>query len=897
MKKSIFSIALAIMICISSFAVSATQFVTFPNGRGVPADVYKEPYAEDKFTVTYAPWHKKFNLMRPDEVDTVEHGGEACQQVRQLEICPANTDIMYFITDTSGIWKTTNRGKFWFSVNNNIRRSYGRGLICDPKDENIVYCNMREDGVYRSKNGGIEWEYIIEDLDSTADRRPNSLATDAEGNLFAAVAHGVYRLDKKTDELVNLFENDEDTKHITKLRGVNGAHCQDICTSDDGQIIYVTISQRAKAPSVIPGLYVSRDGGKSWDIKATDEKNIYSPIGVTYHPEDVNHLFMGASRTEINGEEQVKHGFGLYVSKDGGETWEKRYTMIYENKEENVEAHTVNFYKIRFGAKFPDGKYGLYIHGHVKTYPFLESYDEGYTFDRVYTPEHRQASGTFRQGLITMDNWNGKTATGYASHGFCPDPYIPGRVVYNGTGIFEYTDLDGDLDGEIKRISGGFSGICMEDFAFDSKGRMFMPATDVGNVFQLSEENYSETTYPTFGQNANIKRLIEAQFDPNDDNHLVAFRGASNGSDGLHGIYQSFDGGFTWKVQEDATFPYGDRGKFFEGGSPSESNPTYFGYAPDDDQKIISSHYTSYDNGKTWQKNSMFIMAVSHQNSQKMLGAKGTGENCEFYLSEDGGKTWEFLLKPGYSRWEAASFDMRDDNYVFVMRQKFFFKLDINAKRLDSLNSKFNYKYFRTFTQNPKDPNHIVVLSRPRSVPEQAQNYIVYESRDGGETFHGVPGFWGNQLESAVFSPYTDGDVFIGGLAGISIYNYKKYWEYLDTKIYLEIDGKEKTFSKQPTIIGDTAMVPMRELFEYCGAEVSYNSEKGEVTAQRKGKYLVLKPGSKIARINGEEIELSEAPYITEDGKTMVPTGAVWRALDLYVGWSADNRRVYITTK
>lgn len=897
MKKQIAAIILALFTASSSFAAYASEFVTHPNGRAVPADVYKEPYAEDKFTVTYAPWMKKFNIMRPDEVDNVEHGGEACQQVRMLEISPANTDIMYFITDTSGIWKTTNRGKFWFSVNNNIRRSYGKGLLCDPKDENIVYCNMKEDGVYRSKNGGIEWEMIIEDLDNIAGHRANTLASDAEGNVFIGVAHGLFRLGKKTDELVNLFENDEDTKHITALRAAKGAYFTDVCVSDDGQIIYATITLRPAAPDVIPGLYVSRDGGKSWDIKATDKNNRYVPYSVTHHPEDINYLFMGAKRVVINGEEQEDQGFALHVSKDGGETWEKRYALVYENREENVAAHTVNFWKTRFGAKFPDGKYALYIHGQNKTYPFMESYDEGITFDRVYTPEHKQAAGTFRQQIMSMDNWNGKTATGWANHGYCPDPYIPGRVVYNGTGIFEYTDLDGDYDGEIKRISGGFAGMCVDQYLFDSKGRMAIFATDVGNVFQMSEQNYDGVNYPTFGYSKSVTRLVKGQFDPNDDNHIVAFRGVSNGSDGYHGIYQSFDGGFSYERHEGASFPHLERTTFFEGGLPSEGNPLCFGYAPENDKKIVSSYYTSYDNGETWEKNSMFIMAMSHKNSNRMLGAKGTAENCEFYLTNDGGKTWEFLLKPGYSRWIDAAFDMEDDNIVYIMRQKYFFKLNIAEKNLELLNSKFNYQYFQSFEQNPKDPNHMIVISRPKSVPAQAQNYIVYETRDRGETFYGVPGFWGNQFSDVEFCPTTDGDVFIGGLAGTSIYNYKKYWEYLDTKIYLEIDGEEKTFKKQPVIINDTAMVPMRELFEYCGAEVNYDASTGTVTAKRKGNSISIQPGNKTAVINGESVILPEAPYITDDGKTMLPTGAAWRALDLYVGWSAENRKVIITTK
>lgn len=293
----------------------------------------------------------------------------------------------------------------------------------------------------------------------------------------------------------------------------------------------------------------------------------------------------------------------------------------------------------------------------------------------------------------------------------------------------------------------------------------------------------------------------------------------------------------------------------------------------------------------------MFIVAMSHKDSNIMVGAKGTGTNCELFLTKDGGKTWEFIVKPGFTRWYDASFDLADDNTLYLLSQKYFAKVNIKEKETEILNSRFNYQYFAFFEQNPKDPNHILVLTRPKAIPKQAENYILYESRDGGETFYGVPGFWGNQFLEIKFCPTTESDVFIGSLSGTYIYNYKKYWEYLDSKIYLEIDGVEKTFTQQPAIKGDTAMIPMRELFEHLGAEVSYNADTGAITATRKGKHLTVIPGSTTAVINGEKIELHEAPYINENGKTMLPTGAAWRALDIGVGWSAENRKVIITTK
>ena len=58
---------------------------------------------------------------------------------------------------------------------------------------------------------------------------------------------------------------------------------------------------------------------------------------------------------------------------------------------------------------------------------------------------------------------------------------------------------------------------------------------------------------------------------------------------------------------------------------------------------IFSSEHTSYDNGKTWQKNEYFLLAVSKKNPLKMLGRKAVGEAYELWYTEDGGKNWRYL--------------------------------------------------------------------------------------------------------------------------------------------------------------------------------------------------------------------------------------------------------------
>ena len=110
MKKRILSTFLGISLIISAHTVSGTEFKKLEDKHAVPASVYREPFMDSRFTTQYAPWYKIWHPMSQSEYDRGESGADAHQQIRAIAISPADPDIMYFGTDTSGIWKTKNGG-------------------------------------------------------------------------------------------------------------------------------------------------------------------------------------------------------------------------------------------------------------------------------------------------------------------------------------------------------------------------------------------------------------------------------------------------------------------------------------------------------------------------------------------------------------------------------------------------------------------------------------------------------------------------------------------------------------------------------------------------------------------------------------------------------------------
>ncbi len=112
--------------------------------------------------------------------------------------------------------------------------------------------------------------------------------------------------------------------------------------------------------------------------------------------------------------------------------------------------------------------------------------------------------------------------------------------------------------------------------------------------------------------------------------------------------------------------------------------------------------------------------------------------------------------------------------------------------------------------------------------------------------------------------------------------------------IKVTLNGQELSFEQQPVIADNTTLVPMREIFETLGMDVSWNEGSQTVTAVKNGKSAVVTVGSKTARINGETVQLTAAPVL-QDGCVMVPLRVISEAMGIDVSWDADNYTVIMT--
>lgn len=853
MKKLLVSTILAAAAVVLNIS-NAFAGVIYDDPDAVPNSEYKTPYADSQFTTVYAPWLKAFHIMNENEYNQGVYGGEACQLIRSMEISPVDSNIIYFITDTSGVWKTENGGKNWYNTSNNILNTYGAGLLCDRFDKNTVYAYILEDGAYRSKNGGKTWELILEDSGYLTAMAVNKFAQDANGNVYIAAGSGIYILPKGTDSPVNLYTD------YAGLTGNNGALFSDICVSDDGRNIYASCMMSGRGDgSYTPGIYVSDDAGETWKIINLFDDGQTNALSIAINPDDASNWYVSAGK--YDAEKKTTSDYALYVSSDNGKSFEKRFVLTNTSKE-NVEADGVSFYKIRFGYKNENGVRPIYICGNQIQYPERRSDDMGFSF----IPMHgRLGIGTVREG-------KDGGSTGWFASGYTVDMTQPDTVWFSSMGPHRWQN------GKTERFSSGFSGLSLTYLVMDKEGTMYMEATDAGTFIPDGDKKYIESSYPTFkNSDTQIKTMLA--IDPKNSKHLIGFSGHSNTSAKTIGIVESFDGGMTFsKVKEDAV---------------ATRNTQILMYDPNNSDIIYSSEHTSFDNGKTWEKNSEFLLDISRKNSNKRIAVRGTdAKSNELYYTEDGGETWKMSIKPGID-FVQASFDVEDDNIVWYSYLYDFGKIDLEKGIKTSYASKFEYRNFQYFRQNPKDTKHIIMTLRG-GFGDMRKYSSLYETTDGGETFHAVPGlFTAGYFQRQFFSETTD-EAFITGHGGTFIYDYNKFREYLDSKIKVIYNDKEVTLSVMPRIESDDVYVPVRDIFELAGADVSWDSPNQTATTVKRGKRASFVIGNNIANCSGKIINMVKAPYIRND-KMIVSLKAAAEMLGLDIGW--DNEESLIVIK
>lgn len=199
-------------------------------------------------------------------------------RISDFAMHPDNPKVYYVATSAGGVWKTVNGGTTFKPIFDG-QGSYSIGVVTlDPNNPNIVWVGTGEnnnqrsvaygDGIYKSEDGGATWKHM-----------------------------GL-----------------KNSEHIGSI----------IVDPDNSNRIFVAAIGPLWSAGGDRGLYVSEDGGNTWNATLTVDQHT-GVNEVVQHPTHTNILYASTLQRRRHVYTYIGGGPGsaMYRSMDRGKTWEK----------------------------------------------------------------------------------------------------------------------------------------------------------------------------------------------------------------------------------------------------------------------------------------------------------------------------------------------------------------------------------------------------------------------------------------------------------------------------------------------------------------------------------------------------------------------------------------------
>jgi photosystem II stability/assembly factor-like uncharacterized protein len=220
-----------------------------------------------------------------------------------------------------------------------------------PGDPNVYYAGAASGGIWKTTDGGINWQPIFDNVDvasigflAVATSNPNIVwAGTGEPHIrsHVTVGNGVY---KSTD-----------AGRTWKRMGLEESGRIGKIAIDPGNpnIVFVAAQGHSYGPQQQRGVFRTRDGGETWERVLFVDENT-GAIDVEMDPTNPRVLFAATWQLLIRtwGRESGGPGSGLYVSRDGGSNW----TKLEGN---GLPVHTIGKSDIAIAPSNPNRVYAL----------------------------------------------------------------------------------------------------------------------------------------------------------------------------------------------------------------------------------------------------------------------------------------------------------------------------------------------------------------------------------------------------------------------------------------------------------------------------------------------------------------------------------------------------------
>lgn len=212
------------------------------------------------------------------------NGNLAIHQIYKIGGTEADPELVNYGSQDNGTTKYDN------GISIKIRGADGMETCIDPVSPNVMYSSIYYGAIYRSMNRGGTFSNISVGSEEGAWVTPYMLNPQNRFGLFIG--------------LKNVWKSTDRGNSWTKISDFNlGNITALVVAPSDSNIIYVGFSG---------SIYKTTNGGMNWELTNFQSSNNLTYIKI--HPTNPNHLYVTVSGYTPNEK--------IYVTKDGGNTWE-----------------------------------------------------------------------------------------------------------------------------------------------------------------------------------------------------------------------------------------------------------------------------------------------------------------------------------------------------------------------------------------------------------------------------------------------------------------------------------------------------------------------------------------------------------------------------------------------
>lgn len=248
-------------------------------------------------------------------------------QIWALAVDPVSPAILYAGSNTTGIWKSTNRGLNWTQSNSGLSNLTVQALAIAKSDPRVLFCGTSQTGsgagIYRSTDAGSTWTLVNNGIVETS-IGIQSIAVDPANQNTAYVAV----FDGLVDSPQGLYKTTNGGANWTPANSGIGTIKNFLTIAINPlnpNVIYAGSSFQVNPQTGPSKIYKSVNGATSWTESSSGLPSLTTDVKpircISISNVDTSRILIGLFlNTDSLG--------GMFLTTNGGAQWVRRHTGI-----------------------------------------------------------------------------------------------------------------------------------------------------------------------------------------------------------------------------------------------------------------------------------------------------------------------------------------------------------------------------------------------------------------------------------------------------------------------------------------------------------------------------------------------------------------------------------------